>query len=90
MLSVLPNISFFAGLTISALHSGGRTFWEVLKEEKEFDLCKRKQDLNQVRFSYTESIANNFSHILTRSGESPSNILIREIIIRLRQKEPPT
>jgi len=38
LLSVLPNISFFAGLTISALHSGGRTFWEVLKEEKEFEL----------------------------------------------------
>jgi hypothetical protein len=88
LLSVLPNISFFAGLTISALHSGGRTFWEVLKEEKEFDLCKRRLDLNQVGFSYTESIANNFSHILMRSDESTSDILIREIIIRLRRKEP--
>ena len=90
LLSVLPSISFFAGLTISALHSGGRTFWEVLKEEKEFELCKRRLDLQQVEFSYTESIANNFSHILMRSDESTSAIIIREIIIRLRQKEPPT
>ena len=88
LISVLPSISFFAGLTISALHSGGRTFWEVLKEEKEFELCKRRLDLQQVEFSYTESIANNFSHILMRSDESTSAIIIREIIIRLRQKEP--
>jgi hypothetical protein len=88
LLSVLPNISFLAGLTISALYSGGRTFWEVLKEEKEFDLCKRRLDLNQVEFSYTESIANNFSHILMRSDEATSDILIREIIIRLQKKEP--
>ncbi|TSA46950.1 MAG: hypothetical protein D4R56_02905, partial [Deltaproteobacteria bacterium] len=59
LLSVLPSISFFAGLTISALHSGGRTFWEVLKEEKEFELYKRKLGLHEVGFSYTESIANN-------------------------------
>ncbi len=89
LLSVLPNISFVAGLTISALRSGGKTFWEVLKEEKEFDLSRRGLDLDQVEFSYTESIAKNFSHILMRSGEPPSDILIREIIIRLRQKEPP-
>jgi hypothetical protein len=88
LLSVLPSISFFAGLTISALHSGGRTFWEVLKEEKEFELYRRKLDLNEVGFSYTESIANNFSHILMRSDEAPSAILIREIIIRLQKKEP--
>ena len=87
ILSVLPNLSFFTGLTISALHSGGRTFWEVLKEEKEFELCKRKLDINQVEFSYAESIANNLPHILRRSPESPSDIIIREIIIRLRQKE---
>jgi hypothetical protein len=87
ILSVLPNISFFTGLTISALHSGGRTFWEVLKEEKKFELCKRDLDLNQVGFSYTESISNNFSHILRRPPESPSDIIIREIAIRLRQKE---
>ncbi|MFH2075780.1 MAG: hypothetical protein ABIJ57_10615 [Pseudomonadota bacterium] len=90
LLAALPNISFFAGLTISALRSGGRTFWEVLKEEKEFEIYRRKLDLNQVGFSYTESISNNFSHILIRSDESPSAILIREIIIRLRQKEPLT
>ena len=87
ILSVLPNLSFFTGLTISALHSGGRTFWEVLKEEKEFELCKRKLDIDQVEFSYAESIANNLPHILRRPTESPSDIIIREIIIRLRQKE---
>lgn len=88
LLSVLPNLSFFAGLTISALRSGGKTFWEVLKEEKEFELYRRNLDLHQVGFSYTESISNNFSHILMRSNETPSAILIRDIIIRLRQKEP--
>jgi hypothetical protein len=87
LLSVLPNLSFFTGLTLSALHSGGRTFWEVLKEEKEFDLCKRKLDIHQVEFSYTGSIANNLPYILRRSPESPSDIIISEIIIRLRQKE---
>jgi hypothetical protein len=90
LISALPSISFFAGLTISALHSGGRTFWEVLKEEKEFEVYKRKLDLNEVGFSYPESIANNFSHILMRSDEAPSAILIREIIIRLQKKEPST
>jgi len=87
LLSVLPNIPFFTGLTISALHSGGRTFWEVLKEEKEFELYKRKLDLNEVEFSYAESISNNFSHILRRRPEPTSDIIIREIVIRLRQKE---
>jgi hypothetical protein len=90
ILSVLPSIPFLAGLTISTLHSGGRTFWEVLKEEKEFELCRRKLDLNQVRFSYTDSIFNNFSHILRRPPESPSDIIIHEIVIRLCQKEQKT
>jgi hypothetical protein len=85
--SVLPNIPFLAGLTISALHSGGRTFWEVLKEERQFEICKRNLDLNEVGFSYAESFSNNFSHILIRPPESPSDIIIREIVIRLRQKE---
>jgi len=90
IISVLPNISFVTGLTISALHSGGRTFWEVLKEEKEFELCKRRLDLNQVDFSYAESISKNFSHILRRPPEPTSDIIIREIVIRLRQKEQKT
>lgn len=89
LISVLPNLSFFAGLTISALYSGGKTFWEVLKEEKEFEIYRRELNLDQVGFSYTESIANNFSHILLRSDEAASDILIREIVIRLRRKEPP-
>ena len=87
LLSVLPNVSLITGLTISALHSGGRTFWEVLKEEKEFELYKRKLDLDQVEFSYADSIANNFHSILTRSEDPPSDIIIREIMVRLRQKE---
>ncbi len=87
LLSVLPSISFISGLTISALHSGGRTFWEVLKEEKEFELYKRNLDIQQVEFSYVESISNNLPYILRGSAESPSDIIIREIIIRLRQKE---
>ncbi len=87
ILSVLPGISFISGLTISALHSGGRTFWEVLKEEKEFELYKRNLDIQQVEFSYVESISNNLPYILRGSAESPSDIIIREIIIRLRQKE---
>lgn len=87
LLSVLPNISFLTGLTISALHSGGRTFWEVLKEEKEFELYKRELDLNQVEFSYTDSISNNFLHIFRTPPETSSDIIIREVVIRLRQKE---
>jgi hypothetical protein len=90
LLSVVPNIPFLAGLTISALHSGGRTFWEVLKDEKEFELCRRKLDLDEVGFSYAESFSNNFSHILIRPPESTSDIIIREIVIRLRQKEQKT
>ncbi len=87
IISVLPQISFFTGLTVSSLHTGGRTFWEVLKEEKEFDLCKRNLDLNQVEFSYADSFYRNFSGILWNLIEPPSEIYIREIIIRLRQKE---
>jgi hypothetical protein len=87
LLSALPNLSFFTGLTISALHSGGRTFWEVLKEEKEFEICKRNLDINEVEFSYIGSIANNLPYIFRGSPELPSDIIIREIIIRLRQKE---
>jgi hypothetical protein len=87
IISAVPGISFFTGLTISALHSGGRTFWEVLKEEKEFEICRRKLDLSEVGFSYTESFSNNFSHILIRPPESTSDIIIREIVIRLVQKE---
>lgn len=90
MLSALPNLSFLTGLTISALKTGGRTFWEVLKEEKEFELYRRKLDINQVEFSYADSIAKNLPYILRRANESPSDIIIREIIIRLRQKEQKT
>jgi hypothetical protein len=84
ILSALPNLSFLTGLTISALHSGGRTFWEVLKEKKEFEICKRNLDINQVEFSYGRSIANNLPYILRGPPESPSDIIIHEIKIRLR------
>ncbi|MDA8124029.1 MAG: hypothetical protein M0009_02405 [Deltaproteobacteria bacterium] len=88
VLSALPNLSPIIGVTVSALSSGGRTFWEVLKEEKEFDLCREKLDLPQVEFSYWESSKKNFSHLLL-SPESPSDIVLRGIVIRLRQKETP-
>jgi hypothetical protein len=88
ILSVLPNISFVTGLTISALHSGGRTFWEVLKEEKEFELCRRRLNLNEVGFSYAESISNNFFHIFKGNAELPADIIIREIVIRLVSPDP--
>ncbi len=87
ILSALPNISFLAGLTVSALNSGGRTFWQVLKEEKDFDLYKCSLDLKEVNFSYAESSARNFSGTFRRLFEPPADILIRRIIIRLRDKE---
>jgi hypothetical protein len=87
LLSALPNLSFVTGLTISALHSGGRTFWEVLKEEKVFEISKRNLDINEVEFSYVISITNHLPIILRRTIESRSDIIIREIIIRLCQKE---
>ena len=74
ILSALPNVSFLAGLTVSALNSGGRTFWQVLKEEKDFDLYKRSLDLKEVNFSYTESSARNFSGAFRRLFEPPADI----------------
>jgi len=89
LLSALPNLSFLAGLTISALHSGGKTFWEVLKEKREFEIYKSRLDLDRVGFSYTESFSKNFSHFLLKSGD-PSDILIRGITVRLVRKEEKT
>jgi hypothetical protein len=60
----------------------------VLKDEKEFEICKRRLDLDEVEFSYTESFSNNFSHILISRPEATSDIIIREIVIRLCPKEP--
>ena len=87
ILSALPNMSFLAGLTVSALNSGGRTFWQVLKEEKDFDLYKSSLDLKEVNFSYAESSARNFSGTFRRLFEPPPDIVIRKIIVRLCQKE---
>ena len=87
IVSALPNISFLAGLTVSALNSGGRTFWQVLKEEKDFDLYKSSLDLKEVNFSYAESSARNFSGAFRRLFEPPPDILIRKITVRLCQKE---
>jgi hypothetical protein len=87
ILSALPNISFLASLTVSALNSGGRTFWQVLKEEKDFDLYKSSLDLKDVNFSYAESSARNFSGIFRRLFEPPPDIVIRKITVRLCQKE---
>jgi hypothetical protein len=90
IISVLPSISFVTGLTVSALTSGGKTFWEVLKEEKSFDLHKRTLGLDQVDFSYTESISRNFSRTFSGFFKPPSDMYIREITIRLCQKGPIT
>jgi hypothetical protein len=87
ILSALPSISFLAGLTVSALNSGGRTFWQVLKEEKEFDLYKGSLDLKEVNFSYAESSARNFSGTFRRLFEPPPDIVIQKITVRLCQKE---
>ena len=87
IISALPNIPFIAGLTVSALNTGGRTFWQVLKEEKDFDLYKSSLDLNEVNFSYAESSARNFSGAFRRIFEPPADIVIRKITIRLCQKE---
>jgi hypothetical protein len=87
IVSALPNISFLAGLTVSALNTGGRTFWQVLKEEKDFDLYKSSLDLNEVNFSYAESSARNFSDTFRRLFEPPADIIIQKITIRLCQKE---
>jgi len=87
VLSALPSLTFVAGLTVSALHSGGRSFWEILRDQREFDLCKQDLKLDQVEFSYTESFSKNFSHLLVASDDSP-DVLIRGIVIRLRQKGP--
>jgi hypothetical protein len=87
LFSALPNLPFFAGLTVSALYSGGKTFWEVLEEGKEFAICKRDLTLEEVEFSYPDSFARNFSHLLKSSSETPSAVILREIRIRLRQKE---
>jgi hypothetical protein len=89
VLSALPGLGFLAGLTISALHSGGRSFWEILKDKKEFDLCKRSLKLEQAEFSYTESFLKNFKHLLRPPDDAP-DVLIRGIVIRLRPKESTT
>ncbi|MBE0556956.1 MAG: hypothetical protein IH628_06955 [Proteobacteria bacterium] len=85
VLSALPSLTFLAGLTISALHSGGRSFWEVLKDQREFDLCKQSLKLDQVGFSYRSSFSKNFSHLLRTPDDSP-DVLIRGIVIRLCRK----
>ncbi len=85
ILSALPSLTFIAGLTVSALHSGGRSFWEVLKDQREFDLSKQSLNLDQVEFSYRESFSRNFSHLLKTPDDSP-DVLIRGIVIRLRKK----
>ncbi|MGZ3593178.1 MAG: hypothetical protein ACXWL9_05560, partial [Syntrophales bacterium] len=86
IVSALPSMSPLAGLTVSALNSGGRTFLQVLKEEKDFDLYKSSLDLKEVNFSYAESSARNFSGTFLRLFEPPPDILIRKIAIRLREK----
>jgi hypothetical protein len=84
--SALPSVSLLAGATVSALNSGGRTFWQVLKEEREFELYKNSLELNEVNFSYAESSKRNFTDSFRRLFEAPPDIVIRKITIRLRPK----
>jgi hypothetical protein len=88
VVSVLQGASFFANLTVSSLYSGGKTFWEVLKEEKDFDLYKRTLALDRVDFSYTGSFTRNLTKGWRNLVDPASDILIRDIVIRLRDKEP--
>ncbi len=81
IVTALPSLTLLAGLTVSALHSGGRSFWEVLKDQREFDLCKESLKLDQVDFSYSSSFSRNFSHLFMTPEES--DVLIRGIVIRL-------
>lgn len=87
LLSSLPNLSFFTGLTVSALYSGGKTFWDVLRDGQDFELYKRNLSLDEVEFSYLDSMKRNFKHILISAREPPSFVLVREIKIRMRKKE---
>ena len=81
LVSLLPSLSPLAGMTISALHSGGRSFWEILKEKQEFDFSKEALDLKEVRFSYLDSFQGYLSRFFRL--DKPSDILIRGIVIRL-------
>jgi len=85
--SVLQGASFLANLTLSSLYAGGRTFWEVLQEERKFDLYKQNLGLKRVEFSYTGSFTRNLTRGWRNLMTPPSDILIREVVIRLREKE---
>ena len=89
VLSTLPSLTFVAGLTLSAIHSGGRSFWDILKDQREFDLCKERLKLDQVEFSYRSSLSRNFSHVLV-TPDAPPDVILRGIVIRLCRKEPAT
>lgn len=87
LVSFLSNLSLLAGMTLSAIHSGGRTFWDVLKEQREFDFSKETLDLKEVEFSYWDSLKGSVSRLLRQ--DEPSDVLIRGIVIRLRPRETP-
>jgi hypothetical protein len=85
--SVLQGASFLANLTVSTLYSGGRTFWEVLQEERKFDLYRQNLGLKRVEFSYTGSFTRNLTKGWRNLMTPSSDILVREVVIRLREKE---
>jgi len=87
VLSALPSLTFIAGLTVSALHSGGRSFWAILQDQREFDLCKESLKLDQVEFSYVSSFSRTFSHLLKPPDDS-TEVLLRGIVIRLKGVGP--
>lgn len=87
LLSAVPNIALLTRLTVSALTTGGRTFWNVLEEEKEFDLYKRALALDQVEYSYGKSMARNAFRTIHRLSEPSPDILLRDLKIRLRPQK---
>ena len=88
LLSALPNMAFLTSLTVSALSTGGHTFWNVLEEKKEFDLYKRALELEKVEYSYGRSMGRNAFRTFRRMAEPSPDIILRDLKIRLRAKKP--
>jgi hypothetical protein len=80
VLSALPIFPLLAHLTGSAIQSGGRTFWEVLKEERACDVSTRELGIEEVEFSYGSSFARTSPACAGIFRRAP-DILIRQIIM---------
>lgn len=88
LLSALPNMAFLTSLSVSALSTGGQTFWNVLEEKKEFDLYKRMLELEQVEYAYGRSMGRNAFRAVRRLAKPSPDIILRDLKIRLRLKRP--